>query len=135
MLTIGFGPHCVPPKHYGFSANQVQPSYGFVANQSKPRYVFGANQAKTHYSFSSSYSDIYHPLPPIDFNTDILVTLWKANETIPVGIPYSVPEKTLLNLCQDLMIAVCNCQQNMPIPNRHLLFISDKNITCITELL
>ena len=68
---IDFFPHIIPQKYYGFSANQDQPRYGFDVNQSNPHYILG-----------SYYSDVHRPLPPIDFNADLLKTLSEAGEII-----------------------------------------------------
>ena len=86
---IGFGPHIVPQKYYGFGDNQIQPCYVFGANQTKligfghhiipqRHYDFGANKTKLYYGFCYSYSDVYNHPPPIDFNTKLLETLREA---------------------------------------------------------
>ena len=108
---LGFVPHTIPWKHFSFGATQSQ--YGYVSTQSNTvgfgpqiipsrHYGFGSNQANSHYGFGSSYSYVYHQLPPIDFNTDISATLKEAGDIIHLTPLYSVPRQTILQLKQEL---------------------------------
>ena len=143
---LGFGPHTIPRKRFGFGATQAHPHYDFDATQTNPigsvphissqrHYGFGANQAKLQYGFGSSYSNVYCHLPPVDFNAEILATLKEAGEIIPFKPSSSVLRKTLLQFKQDFQLAVQNSQVNMHNPNRHFLRISDINITYLTGIL
>ena len=110
---IGFGPHIYPQRHYGF----------------------GANKSKPHYGFGSSYSDVNHHLPPVGCNADLLKILIEAGKTIPLKPSSSVPRQNLLQLKQNLQLAVQNSQVKMPNPDRRLLSIDDTNITYLDFIL
>ena len=90
--------------------------------------------SNNHCSFGYSYSDVYHPLSIIEFNTYIMETLSKAGEIIIIDILSFLPEHTLLIIRLEINVDVHSSQVEIHNPARHLLSINT-NVAYITYLL